>query len=155
MDDQDRRLLLRAIELARLAREHGNHPFGALVVAGDGSIVAEAENTVGSDGPTGHAELNAVRAVVDVDAATRAGATIYSSTEPCAMCAGSIYWAGIGRVVYALGEDALRAMTGDDPANPTMALPCREVFARGQQPTIVEGPALDPEARAVHLDFWR
>ncbi len=155
MDDQDLRLLSRAIELARRARERGNHPFGAVIVAADGSIIAEAENTVGSDGPTGHAELNAVRSVAHIDAATLAGATIYSSTEPCAMCAGSIYWSGIGRVVYALAEDALHAMTGDDPANPTMALPCREVFARGQRPTDVEGPAQDAEARAVHLGFWR
>ena len=70
------------------------------------------------------------------------------------MCAGAIYWSGIGRVVYALAEDALRAMTGDDPANPTMALPCREVFARGQRQTIVEGPALEDEAGAVHAGFW-
>lgn len=71
------------------------------------------------------------------------------------MCAGAIYWSGIGRVVYALGEDTLHSMTGDDPANPTMALPCREVFARGQRPTIVEGPALEAAALEVHRDFWR
>lgn len=155
MDDEDLQFLRRAVELASRAREHGNHPFGAVIVAANGATLAEAGNTVGSDGPTGHAESNAVRAVAHVDRAALAGATIYSSTEPCAMCAGSIYWSGIGRVVYALAEDALHAMTGDDPANPTMALPCREVFARGQRPTEVEGPALDTEARAVHLDFWR
>lgn len=147
--------LRRAIELAQHARGQGDHPFGSLVVAADGVVLAEAANTVSTDGPTGHAEANAVRALAGVDAATLSGATLYTSTEPCAMCAGAIYWSGIGRVVFALGEDSLRAMTGDDPANPTLALPCREVFARGQRPTAVEGPALEDEARAVHRGFWR
>ena len=155
MDEADRAHLRRAIALARSAREHGNHPFGSLIVAADGIVLAEAGNTVSIDGPTGHAETNATRAVAGVGAATLRGATLYTSTEPCAMCAGAVYWCGIGRVVYALGEESLRAMTGDDPANPTLALPCREVFARGQRPTAVEGPALEDEARAVHVGFWR
>jgi tRNA(Arg) A34 adenosine deaminase TadA len=155
MDAHDLRHLRRAIELAGVARASGNHPFGALIVGADGSLLAEAGNTVAADGPTGHAESNAVRAVAHIGTATLAGATLYTSTEPCAMCAGAIYWAGIGRVVYALGEEALRAMTGDDPANPTLDLPCREVFARGQRQTIVEGPSLDGEASEVHRGFWR
>ena len=155
MDKTDQRHLRQAIELARLARAEGNHPFGAVIVAADGTTLAEAGNSVATDGPTGHAETNVVRAVATVDLARLQGATLYASTEPCAMCAGAIYWSGIGRVVYALAEDALHLMTGDDPANPTMALPCREVFARGQRRTTVEGPALEDEARAVHAGFWR
>ena len=155
MDERDLVHLRRSFELARAARAGGHHPFGSLVVAAGGGLLAEAANTVGIDGPTGHAETNVVRAVARVDAATLRSATLYTSTEPCAMCAGAIYWSGIGRVVYALGEDALHAMTGDDPANPTMALPCREVFGRGQRPMVVEGPALVEEARAVHEGFWR
>jgi tRNA(Arg) A34 adenosine deaminase TadA len=155
IDTHDLRHLRRAIELARVARAGGNHPFGALIVAADGSLLAESGNSVAADGPTGHAESNAVRAVAHVGAATLAGATLYTSTEPCAMCAGAIYWAGIGRVVYALGEGALRGMTRDDPANPTLDLPCREVFARGQRSTIVEGPSLEDEAGEVHGGFWR
>jgi tRNA(Arg) A34 adenosine deaminase TadA len=155
MDDRDLGHLRRAIDLAGIARARGDHPFGALVVAADGMLLIEAGNTVSLDGPTGHAESNAVRAMARIDDTVLRGATLYTSTEPCAMCAGAIYWCGIGRVVYALGEDALRSMTGDDPANPTLALPCREVFARGQRPTIVEGPALEDAARAVHRGFWR
>jgi tRNA(Arg) A34 adenosine deaminase TadA len=83
-----------------------------------------------------------------------AGATLYSSAEPCAMCAGTIYWAGIGRVVYGLSERELKAITGDHPDNPTLDLPCREVFARGQFVVEVVGPALVEEARAVHAGFW-
>jgi tRNA(Arg) A34 adenosine deaminase TadA len=155
MDDRDLAYLRRAIELAGAARTAGNHPFGAVVVAADGAVLAEAGNSVAIDGPTGHAETNVVRGVARVDPATLRGATLYTSTEPCAKCAGAIYWSGIGRVVYALGEDALHVLTGDDPANPTLALPCREVFARGQRPIIVGGPALEDEARAVHAGFWR
>jgi tRNA(Arg) A34 adenosine deaminase TadA len=152
----DLRYLAAAIEVARRARANGNHPFGA-VLAVDGDIVLEAENTVvtGRD-RTGHAELNLVRLAEsrlrpdEID-----GATLYTSTEPCAMCAGAIYWCGVGRVVYGLAETELIVITGHDPANPTLALPCREVFARGQRPVVVLGPLLADAARAVHNGFWR
>jgi tRNA(Arg) A34 adenosine deaminase TadA len=71
------------------------------------------------------------------------------------MCAGAVYWSGIGRVAYALSEADLKAVTGDDPENPTLDLPCREVFARGQRPVAVEGPEDIPGAAAVHEGFWR
>src|SRR6266481_4619910 len=100
---------------------------------------------------TGHAELNALRiasAAFPVDRLRRA--TLYSSAEPCAMCAGGAYWTGIGRVVYGLSEISLLAITGNHPENPTLSLPCREVFARGQRPVEVIGPLLENEAAAVH-----
>ncbi|HEY1624168.1 MAG TPA: nucleoside deaminase [Streptosporangiaceae bacterium] len=147
--------LAAAIGTARRARANGNHPFGAVFVIGDEQVL-EAENTVttGRD-PTGHAETNLVRL-----AASRSGAgqlhqgTLYTSTEPCAMCAGAIYWAGIGKVVYGLPETDLIAMTGASEQNPTLSLPCREVFARGQRSVTVEGPLLLEQARAVHEGFW-
>ena len=71
------------------------------------------------------------------------------------MCAGAIYWSGIGRVVYALSEAELKALTGDDPENPTLDLPCREVFARGARPVKVLGPLLEEEAIQPHLGFWQ
>jgi len=147
----------RALALARQAREQGNHPFGALLADAGGRVRLEAENTVvtGAD-RTGHAELNLVRqACRSLDPGALATATLYTSTEPCAMCAGAIYWAGVSRVVFGLRERELRALTGTDPTNPTLALPCREVFARGQRPIEVTGPLLEEEARAVHEGFWR
>jgi tRNA(Arg) A34 adenosine deaminase TadA len=82
--------------------------------------------------------------------------TLYTSTEPCAMCAGAIHWSGIGRVVFALGEEGLYALTrnGENLDNETMALPCREVFARCARPTEVVGPLIEDEARVVHAGFW-
>jgi len=152
---EDHRHLLRSIALAAEARAGNNHPFGALLVDAAGAVLCEAGNTVvTARDPTGHAELNLVRLAGPIDPAVLARATLYTSTEPCAMCAGAIYWSGIGRVVFALPEDALRAMTGADPKNPTLELPCREVFARGQRPVVVAGPAAIAEARAVHAGFW-
>jgi tRNA(Arg) A34 adenosine deaminase TadA len=82
------------------------------------------------------------------------GATLYSSAEPCAMCAGAIYWAGIGRLVYGLSEHRLRGVTGNHPENPTLDLPCREVFRSGQRAIEVVGPLLEDEAEALHAGVW-
>ena len=104
---------------------------------------------------TGHAETNLVRLVTHhLSPEQLATCTLYTSTEPCAMCAGAIHWSGIGRVVYALSEEALYEIIGPSPEH--LLLPCREVFARSQRPMTVLGPALElqTEARAVHEGFW-
>ena len=157
--DDDEPLLAAAIEVAAAARERGNHPFGALLTDPLGAVVETAENSVVTERDvTGHAETNLVRLAsrrFTRDELQRY--TLYTSTEPCAMCAGAIYWAGIGRVVFALAEEGLLEFTGADPANPTMALPCRTVFASGQHLVMVSGPAEGPlaaRARAVHEGFW-
>lgn len=148
--------LRRAIAVAAAARAHGNHPFGAILVGPDGAILLEAENTVNTERDcTGHAETNLMRkasAAFDGDFLRRC--TLYTSTEPCAMCSGAIYWGGVGCVVYALSEKGLYQMTGADSANPTLDLPCREVFARGQGAVMVRGPLIEDEGRAVHVGFW-
>ena len=116
----------------------------------------EAENSVvtGRD-ITGHAELNLVRAAgARFDVVTLEAATLYTSTEPCAMCSGAIFWSGIARVVYALGNDELIAMVKGVPGVSSLALSCREVFARGGRDIDVGGPHLADEAAAVHQGFW-
>jgi len=156
--DLPQEVLMRgALDLARQARDHGNHPFGALLASADGRVLLEAENTVVTDRDcTGHAETNLIRlACRDLDRDVLASATLFTSTEPCAMCAGAIYWAGVSQVVFGLREGELRALTGNDPNNPTLALPCREVFARGQRQISVIGPVLEDEARDVHEGFWQ
>ncbi|HTS54965.1 MAG TPA: nucleoside deaminase [Burkholderiales bacterium] len=158
MTEHDLSHLRRAIALASEARARGKHPFGALVVASDGVVLAEAINAFGwPDGDaTGHAELIAVREASRRFAPEHlARATLYSSAEPCAMCAGALYWSGISRLVYALSEGRLLAMTGNHPENPTLSLPSREVFARGQRRIEVIGPVLEDEAAAAHLGFWK
>ena len=81
--------------------------------------------------------------------------TLYTSAEPCAMCAGAIYWAGIGRVVYGQSEKSLKAITGAHGENPTLDLPCRVVFAAGQRKVEIVGPLLEEESAALQRDFWQ
>lgn len=147
-------LLRRAIALAASARQHGNHPFGALLADENGQILLEAENTVITENDaTGHAETNLVRlASRQFSPESLAKYTLYTSTEPCPMCSGAIFWSRIGRVVYALSEERLYAMTGDSPES--LKLPCREVFARGGRSVEVLGPLLEAEAAQVHEGFW-
>ncbi|MDN5761376.1 MAG: nucleoside deaminase [Microlunatus sp.] len=145
-----------AIEQARAAREAGNHPFGAVLADASGEVVLSAQNTVVTDSDvTGHAETNLVRLATRTLGRDLRSYTLYTSTEPCVMCAGAIYWAGISKVVFATAETELAEMTGDDPENPTLTMPCRDVFGAGQRPTEVLGPFDLPGARAVHEGFWR
>jgi tRNA(Arg) A34 adenosine deaminase TadA len=149
--------LRRAIELAAEARADGRHPFGSLIVNAAGEVVVESRNNAvrPAGDPTQHAEMVACAAAAKLLSYEElTGCTLYTSTEPCAMCAGAIYWVGIGRVVYALPEQRLLKFTGDDMENPTLDLPCREVFARGQRATVVDGPYLEDEAGVVHEGFW-
>jgi tRNA(Arg) A34 adenosine deaminase TadA len=156
LNDTDLTHLRTAIEIAQKAREHGNHPFGALLVDENNQMLLQAENTVvtGSD-CTGHAETNLMRlATQNFPPEKLENCTLYTSTEPCAMCAGVIHWGNVRRVVYALGEIGLYDLIGPSPEH--LLLPCREVFARSQRHVEVEGPALElsVEARAVHEGFW-
>ncbi len=153
-DDLDRLHLAEAVELARLARERGNHPFGALVVSGVRTV--RAENTVITSGdPTGHAETNLVRlAAAELSSEELAASVLYTSTEPCAMCCGAIFWAGIGTVVFALSGEGLIELLPQGSGEFTLDLPSREIFARGGHPTEVRGPYEISGAREVHEGFW-
>ena len=107
--------LREAIALSAEARAGGFHPFGAMVLDVDGGVLARAGNgsAAGRD-PTAHAETLALRlAAPGHGSAALAGGMLVSSAEPCAMCAGAAYWAGLSRVVYGLSEKRLRTMTGD------------------------------------------
>src|SRR5262249_8119585 len=119
----DESLLRRAFEVARRSRSRGDHPFGALLAGPDGAGVMGQGNAFTAEGRdmTAHAErLLATRASRAYGAAYLASCTIYSSAEPCAMCAGAIYWAGIGRVVYGQTEKSLKGATGAHAENPTL-----------------------------------
>jgi len=139
----------RCFELAREAVRQGHHPFGALLAI-DGEVVLEGRNTVGFGGPTAHAELNLVREALTALGRDRvAECTLYTSTEPCAMCAGAIYWSRVQRVVFGCSVEALHAITDG-----TLRLECRTVFDHGDRDVEVDGPLLEEEAVAVHREFW-
>ncbi len=156
MDENDLRLIRVAIDVARRARERGNHPFGAILADEDGQILMEAENTVLTEEDcTAHAELNLMReASKKYDRDFLANCSVYTSTEPCPMCAGAIFWGNVRRVVYGLSEAGLYEMTGEDNEE-VLYLPCRELFGKGKKPIEVRGPILEEEARKVHEGFWR
>ena len=146
--------LRRADAVARRAMSMGRHPFGAVLVAPDGDTVLAEQGNIDT---VNHAESTLARsAAANYPGAYLAQCTLVTTFEPCAMCAGTVYWAGIGRVVYGAEETALLALTGDHPENPTLSLPCRDVFARGQRVVDVVGPVPEvaQEMVATHQGFW-
>jgi tRNA(adenine34) deaminase len=149
LTSNDRSLLRTAITLSAKARDAGNGPYGALLADADGRVLLEAVNTQHSTRDcTGHAELNLMRAASPRFAPRElAACTVYASGEPCPMCAGAIYWGGVGRVVFGLSIETMSTLGGADVDE--LALHCAEVLARGTRPVEVLGPALEDEARRV------
>jgi tRNA(Arg) A34 adenosine deaminase TadA len=157
MPDLDHEALLRlAIAESRKARDAGNHPFACILVGPEGQVLMTQHNAFMPDHDmTGHAErVLMTRASTTYPHDFLKECTIYTSAEPCAMCAGAIYWTGLKRVVYGLTEKDLKKITGNHPENPTLDLPCAVVFAAGQRKVEVIGPMLEDEAAAVHEGFW-
>ncbi|MHC1750766.1 MAG: nucleoside deaminase [Cellulosilyticaceae bacterium] len=150
--------LQRAVEISKKSREHGNTPFGALLVDKTGNILMEQENIeITEKLCTGHAETTlAARASQAYSKEFLWDCTLYTTAEPCSMCAGAIYWANIGTVVYGMTERRLLELTGSNEQNPTFDLPCREVFEKGQKDIVVVGPIKEIEEAAaeVHKGYW-
>lgn len=137
--------LRRAIALAATAASEGQPPFGSLLVSADGQVLAEDHNTVPADDDiTAHPELKLARwAGAHLDAETAATTTMYTSCQPCGMCAGAIERSGLGAVVYALSAAQLRRIT--EPAGGT-----------GPTPRVrSDGPHLEDEATAVVAAHYR
>jgi tRNA(Arg) A34 adenosine deaminase TadA len=152
--DQVLEMLERAYDVAQQAMAEGHHPFGAVLVDADHETVLLEQGNVSS---VEHAEAVLARSAAARWTPERLwGCTLVTTVEPCAMCAGTQYWANIGRVVFALAEADLLAVTADHPENPTLDLPCREVFARGQKPVQVLGPVPGSAdaVLAMHRAFW-
>lgn len=146
---------LRAADnVAREAAAHGHHPFGAVLVGPDDRILMRQGNL----DTVRHAEAELCRRAA---AAYRReflwGCTLVSTFEPCAMCAGTLYWANVGHLVFGVEEAKLLAVTGGHTENPTMSLSCRTVLGSGQKPIIVHGPfpEIEEELIAPHRTFWQ
>ena len=155
MHDADLQHLRHAISVAARARANGNHPFGAILVSGSGEVMAEAENavTTASD-VTAHAETTLVRlASARWSPDELADSSLYSSCEPCAMCSGAIFWAGIGRVVFALSVEGLMSVFDNRPDAPLHNIGARRLLQAGDGIEVV-GPALEDEAILAHQGFW-
>lgn len=142
--------LHQTFDLARSAVRNGNHPFGAVLLF-KGEVVAQAENSVQIENDvTRHAELNLISQVTRRFSRDELRESILvSSTEPCAMCAGAIYWAGVGQVVYGCSAEQLESI-----AQGGWASSMRVLYASAQRAPQVSGPHLEREAAQIHRDFW-
>ena len=148
------RHLRRANAVALRALGLGRHPFGAILVGPDGETVLAEQGNVDA---VNHAESTLARtAAQNYSPEVLWQCTLVTTVEPCAMCSGTQYWAHIGHLVYGMTESRLLQLTGNHHENPTMDLPCRDVFARGQKAMEVIGPVPEVEAEiaALHRDFW-
>ncbi len=155
--EDDLHFLRQTIIISSVSRDQGNHPFGALLVDPAGKVTLTSGNSHAVDKGIGHAELNVARsAALRYPPEVLDGCTLYTSVEPCCMCAGGTYWAGIGTVVYGLTEKRLATLTGNNPENLTMDMSCHRVFEAGQRKVQVRGPfaELEREIVAVHEGFW-
>jgi tRNA(Arg) A34 adenosine deaminase TadA len=152
--DQIVRHLRRSNEVARRAVELGHHPFGATLVGPDHETVLLEQCNIDT---VNHAESTLARiAATNYTPEFLWRCTLYTSVEPCCMCAGTVYWANIGRVVFAMTESELLAETGNHAENPTMSLSARIVFDHGQKAVDLIGPVIDcaPEVIALQRAFW-
>jgi tRNA(Arg) A34 adenosine deaminase TadA len=152
--DQMITYLLAANEVAISSANHGHHPFGAVLVDPDGTVLMRQGNI----DTVHHAECElARRAAAEYSPEFLWKCTLVTTGEPCAMCTGTLYWANIGRLVFGYEEVKLLELTGDHPANPTINLPSRIVLSHGQKDIEVHGPFPDLEEQllAPHRDFWR
>lgn len=149
---KDETFLQRSLALAKESTAKGNLPFGCLLVDSTGSILEEAGNTVSTDkNPIAHCELNLVQQMAGkYTASFLQNCTIYCSVEPCPMCAGAIYWSGIGRVVFALDTNTYNAIGQVDTAA-LFEIPCQEIVEKGGRKVEVVGPAFHKEA----VEFYR
>ncbi|WP_328618395.1 nucleoside deaminase [Amycolatopsis sp. NBC_00355] len=142
MKDTEETLLRRAIELAREAREvHGNPPFGSLLADAGGQILVEDRNTSITDNDiTAHPELKLARwAAQHLAPEVAAKTTMFTSTQPCGMCAGAIERSGLGRVVFALSTEQFLTL------RPPVTWGGHEL----------DGPALFDEARVPVEGYYR
>lgn len=154
LTEQDHQFLRRAIELAWQARREGQQPFGTVLVDGQGTVVAERFNTVNRDRDiSAHPELKlAVEAARLLTPEERRQATMYTSTENCAMCSGAFAIAGIGRLVFSVSSAQLAEVRGDRVATAVDA-PTQLLLTRANYPITVVGPVLSDEGLAVHRDY--
>jgi len=156
LSSNDELFLRRAIALSHKAVSTGCRPFGAVLVDKRGNVVAEGHSTQQLDKDwTAHAEIKVIREsgrLLSWEELKES--TLYSSSDPCPMCSGAIYWSNIRRLVYGMGEDAMRPLRKESLQGRGLVMSCREVLAKSPHDIEVIGPALEAEAAKAHLVFW-
>lgn len=152
--EQILRHLRRSNEVAQRAVALGHHPFGAVLVGPDQETVLLEQCNIDT---VNHAESTLARvAATNFTPEFLRGCTLYTAVEPCCMCAGTAYWANIGRIVFGMTEEQLLQATGSHAENPTMSVPSRHVFDHCQKPVDLIGPVPEIAAETVAMQqaFW-
>jgi tRNA(adenine34) deaminase len=146
-NDADITLMQAAVDASSRALQAGNMPFGASLASASGEHLWTAMNNQVTEGDcTGHAELVLVREVTQrLGAAALRGATVYASGEPCAMCSGAMFWAGIQRVVFGATQADIAAALGA----PVLPMTCAQTLSGATPAVVVQGPLLREQAAAV------
>ncbi len=150
--DAHKALLRETLALAEQAHARGDQPFAALLVVNSEVVLAASNTVILESDPTRHAELNLVsQASRELPKEALRAATLYASTEPCAMCAGAICHARVPRVIYGCSGQGLRDLIGGGTA-----VPCRQILQRPHHSVEVLGPLLEEEGLALHrhLNWW-
>lgn len=146
--------LLAANQIAREVMRQGHHPFGAVLVDADHETILMSQGNIDT---LNHAESTLARRAAEAYSPEFLWrCTLYSTVEPCVMCAGALYWANIGRLVYGMSERQLLDYTGAQSENPTMDIPSRYVFEHSQKAIKVWGPVDSVVERIaeLHRSFW-
>ena len=141
--------------VAKQALESGHHPFGCILVGSDNQTVLMEQGNIDT---LNHAESTLIRnAYAKFSPEYLWTCTLYTTFEPCAMCAATLYWANIGRIIFGATEKRLLELTGNNEKNPTLDIPCRYIFEHGQKNIKVTGPfaELEEEFVEIHRNFWR
>jgi tRNA(Arg) A34 adenosine deaminase TadA len=145
--EKDRELCRKALDVALRSLENGNLPFGCLLADREGKVLLEGQNTViTSRDFIAHCEINLVHLFAgryDFDFLN--SCSVYASTEPCPMCSAALFWAGVGRLVYAVSKEGYKQVTGEN--NPLYHFPVssKDLLASGGRKVLVEGPVLEEE----------
>ena len=140
-----------AIEIAKHSEERGNRPFGALLIAADGSHLGSAGNTQSEDHQVlAHAELNLLQSVTQqFSPEVLSQATLYTSAEPCPMCCGALFWAGINHLVFGVSSARLHEIQGFNPRS--LKTSSREILGSAGRSVEVVGPVLEAEAEKLFI----
>ncbi len=150
-------LMTAVLELAVQARERGDHPFGALLAV-DGEVVETARNRVGTDDDlTAHAELHLIRKLQRTDRLELAAkGVVYASCEPCPMCVGAMFWAGVREVRFGLSHGALNELANDKPGQTPngFIIGAAEIGGSAHPAMRFVGPEREDEAALAHEGFW-
>ncbi|MFN0093240.1 MAG: nucleoside deaminase [Dehalococcoidia bacterium] len=151
-EDADLEFLRQAFALAVESVEAGDQGFGALLAAPDGLVLLRAHQTRTRTGDcTSHAETTLVReASIRWPRDLLASSTLYSSTEPCPMCAGSIGWSGIGRVVFGLSQARMYTVWPEAKPRFTAMGLSRLILESLNPPILLAGPLLEDEGLEAH-----